>query len=224
MPMTRSQKKFLFDEEFASRAGGDLQIHDVPTRDDLRRAGEEAFAAGHASGRAEADAEIARTQAQALEAFSREFSTMKIAHESAYGAYAQEATRLAVAIGRKLAASLIEAQPLSEIEALVNACLRQVMGEARVVVRVHEAVLDSMQTAMEPLTSKLGFDGHVILLAEEGLAPGDCRVEWADGGAERDVAALSADIDQAIERLVSNSGVADATALPGLADDATQPA
>lgn len=224
MPMNKAQKKFLFDEEFASRAGGDLQIHDVPTRDDIRRAGEEGYAAGHAAGRAEADAEIARDQAQALEAFSREFSTMKIAHESAFGSYAQEATRLAVAIGRKLAASLIEAQPLSEIEAMVDACLRQIMGEARVVVRVHESVLDGIQASLEPLTQKLGFDGHVILLAEEGLAPGDCRVEWADGGAERDVAALSAEIDQAIERLVSNSGEAGADAQSAPADTVADPA
>jgi len=147
MHMNKPQKKFLFDEEFATHTSGALQALEVPTRDDLRRAGEEGFASGHAAGRAEADAEIARAQSQALEAFSREFSTMKIAHESAYGAYSQEATSLAVTIGRKLASSLIDAQPLGEIEALVNLCLRQIMGETRVVVRVHETVLDEIGRA-----------------------------------------------------------------------------
>ena len=48
-----------------------------------------------------------------------------------------------------------------------------------------------------------GFDGRLIVLAETGLAPGDCRIEWADGGLTRDRAATAAAIGEAVTRYVA---------------------
>ena len=35
------------------------------------------------------------------------------------------------------------------------------------------------------------------------LAPGDCRIEWADGGLTRDRAAVAAAISEAVSRYVA---------------------
>ena len=42
-----------------------------------------------------------------------------------------------------------------------------------------------------------------MVLAEPSLAPGDCRIEWADGGVARDRAATLATIDDAVARYVA---------------------
>jgi len=48
-----------------------------------------------------------------------------------------------------------------------------------------------------------GFEGRLILLAEPGMAPGDCRIEWADGGLVRDRAATEAAIGEAVSRYLA---------------------
>ncbi len=41
------------------------------------------------------------------------------------------------------------------------------------------------------------------MLAEPDIAPGDCRIEWADGGVKRDRAATEAAIAEAVARYVA---------------------
>jgi flagellar assembly protein FliH len=41
------------------------------------------------------------------------------------------------------------------------------------------------------------------VLAEPDVAPGDCRIEWADGGLTRDRAKTEAAINEAVEGYVA---------------------
>lgn len=199
--------KFLFETEFAANKPKlrGRRVWDIPpTEQDLEKKRQEGYAAGHSAGRAEAEAESARMEAQALERFSQAFLSLQAAREASLQNHARDAAEIAVAIAKKLAATLIEAQPLAEIETVLVDCLARVIGENRVVVRVHESLLDALQAKIDPLAQRLGFEGHVILLGEAGLAPGDCRVEWADGGVTRDMAGLAEQIDRAVVRLVAS--------------------
>ena len=42
------------------------------------------------------------------------------------------------------------------------------------------------------------FEGRLVVLAEPDIALGDCRIEWADGGINRDSAAADAAIGAAV--------------------------
>jgi len=42
------------------------------------------------------------------------------------------------------------------------------------------------------------FEGRLVVLAEPDIAVGDCRIEWADGGINRDSAAADAVIGEAV--------------------------
>ena len=46
----------------------------------------------------------------------------------------------------------------------------------------------------------MGFGGRLLLIADEGLGPGDCRLEWADGGIERQAQRTWVEIEQRIAR------------------------
>jgi len=46
-------------------------------------------------------------------------------------------------------------------------------------------------------------EDRLVVLAEPAMRPGDCRIEWADGGICRDSAAVTAAIDQAVSRYIS---------------------
>jgi flagellar assembly protein FliH len=41
-------------------------------------------------------------------------------------------------------------------------------------------------------------------MAEAAIAPGDCRIEWADGGLKRDRAATELAIAEAVERYIAS--------------------
>jgi flagellar assembly protein FliH len=42
-----------------------------------------------------------------------------------------------------------------------------------------------------------------VVLAEPHIAPGDCRIEWADGGINRDSSAADAAIGEAVARYLN---------------------
>ena len=54
------------------------------------------------------------------------------------------------------------------------------------------------QGHIAPLAASTGFPGKLVILGDESLAGSDCRVEWADGGAERDTARTWQEIEAAV--------------------------
>jgi flagellar assembly protein FliH len=70
------------------------------------------------------------------------------------------------------------------------------------VVRVNEAQHESVGKPIEEMVRNRGLAGHLIVLAEPGIATGDCRIEWADGGVNRDRSTTEAVIDEAVTRYV----------------------
>ena len=206
--------KYLFDTEFlpdmAHLEGENSVGWDVPpTREEVEAARAESFSAGHAAGRAEAEAESLRIQAHVLRQFAEQFVALKQSQEAILRESTKDAVAIALAVGRKLAETLVAAHPLVEIESLLAHCLSRLMGEARIVLRTHDSLLDALQERIDEVTRRSGFDGHIILLGDETIALGDCRIEWADGGGERDMSKLAGDIEISIRRMVQ-AGVADA--------------
>ena len=111
-----------------------------------------------------------------------------------------DAAELAFAIANKLAPALMARQPMEEVRALVAECLQMMPMEPRMVIRIPDSLIEPLQEKIDQITVQAGFEGKIALLAEPSLTGADCRVEWADGGAERDVAALSYKIEDAVAR------------------------
>ena len=70
------------------------------------------------------------------------------------------------------------------------------------VVRVNDALHATAREKLDEIVRARGFDSRLVVLAEPDIAPGDCRIEWADGGVTRDSAATEAAIDEAVARYV----------------------
>ncbi len=118
------------------------------------------------------------------------------------GEIIQSAAEVAIVMCRKMLPTLAAQNALSEIEGHIVRTLTEVHGEPRVVVRVAAENIAALQAHIDTLSS--GFDGEVVLMADEQLPTGDCQVMWADGGNDRDVERTWAEIDKAIEQIVSN--------------------
>jgi flagellar assembly protein FliH len=72
-----------------------------------------------------------------------------------------------------------------------------------VVMRVNDQLQQSAREKLEETTRACGFDGRLVVLAEPEIAPGDCRIEWADGGVKRDRATIEGAIEESVARYVA---------------------
>jgi flagellar assembly protein FliH len=194
--------KFMFDHDFAPTA---------PVKPTIPLAAHEAAlleadGAGYRRGFAAAKAEIlAEAEERSAAALQRIAATLEGVMRGLSGVEARletEAVDVAVAVAKKLAAALIEREPLVEISALAMDCFRHLVNAPHVVVRVNDAQQESVGKPIEAMVRTRGLAGHLIVLAEPGIATGDCRIEWADGGVNRDRGATEAVIDEAVARYV----------------------
>lgn len=167
--------------------------------DVARRKGEET---GLARGRSEAIAAFDKQVAAALSAIAQQTATIA----KSVAAEAQAAGRsvdLALAIVRKLHPALVERQGLAEIEAVLSQCLESLKQEPRLVAYVHSARLDALQERLAHLSAASGFDGRVVLIGDDAMGESDCRVEWADGGVEREAGRIWRAIEDTLNRYIA---------------------
>ena len=78
--------------------------------------------------------------------------------------------------------------------------------------RLNDALYDAVREKLDGIARAHGFEGRMVVLGEPAIAPGDCQIEWADGGVNRDNAGTDAAIGEAVARYVSaRRGLAGAT-------------
>ena len=192
--------KFNFDNVFGTKGGA------TPTAAPRARS---TFSAAEVEtirqemflqGKGDAEALSAALRAQTLGAIAQSLTIVVSQFDAAVVAMRQESAALALAVGRKLAETALAAFPMTEVEALVADCLHKLHNEPRLVIRVPADCADPIRADIDALCTQHGFDGRVIIIAEPALAGADCRVEWANGGIERDLASTFASIEQSAER------------------------
>ncbi|NIR76360.1 MAG: hypothetical protein GWO12_14810 [Gemmatimonadetes bacterium] len=199
-------RKFLFETSFEPDdmcgPGGDKPAKPKFDEEDLEKARAEGFAAGQKAGERAARQAVEQQAAQALNAISARLADVSQAQARASERQTREVARAALTVVRKLFPRLVERHGLGEIEAVVSDCLERLREEPRIVIRVADSLLDEVETRVSALAARAGFDGRIVFLSQEDLQPGDVRVEWADGGAERDSDQLWREIDQVIAHVL----------------------
>jgi len=199
--------KFLFDTEFAQEAkrAAEPKINLAEHQSLLALARRDGEAAGFVAGEGKAMASIERQRALALAAVGDRMSGAAAALEALEARLEAEAVDIAVAVATKLAGALIEREPLTEIRRLVADCFANLRGVPHLVVRVNDDLLEDARTELTRLASERGFEGRLVLLAEPGIALGDCRIEWSSGGVMLDREDTTRRIVEAVNRFVASS-------------------
>jgi flagellar assembly protein FliH len=201
-----AMRKFLFDVSFDSPVADSAPSPQKPVEPrfsaaELEQARTKAFAEGQATAQAAARAAAEKTIADSLQRIVAQAGELLQAQEQAGQLATRTAIATAIAVLRKLQPELTRRKGLVEIEGVLAQCLGTMREEPRMLVRVHDSLLDPLRERLDAVTAAAGYEGRVVLLADDGLAAGDCRVEWADGGIERDTGRLWREIDAALARL-----------------------
>ncbi len=198
--MNAVTKKFLFDTDFAGTGHGRSGAI-APTEHALKVAEAETAAhrRGYADAQSDAAIESARRVADALEHIAAALVVANRALAAIETRIECEAVEVAVAVARKLSPALIAREPFAEIAALASECFRQLVTAPHIAVRVNDALYATAKERLEDIVRTRSFEGRLVVLAEPDIALGDCRIEWADGGINRDTAATEAAIAAAVD-------------------------
>jgi flagellar assembly protein FliH len=200
-------RKFLFDTSFDELepplAAGDAPAALALTRAEIDAARAEGLEQGRAAAIAEISGQIETRAAEALVSLDGQIAALLAARAEIAQETESQALALVRAVLQKSVPALCRKDPAAEIEALVVRCLTETLDEPRLVLRVSDLLFDTMQARLEPMSQANGYAGKFVLLADAALAHGDAKVEWADGGAERDTGRLIAEIDEILSRNVT---------------------
>lgn len=192
---------------------------------ELAAARQSGYDEGREAGAAEILRSLESTVAETLGAISDQLGSIAPLYTRALERSRAEAIDIARAITRKIVSGQAVDGILAAVESVITVILPRLMDEPRVVIRVSDDLLDPLQARLPAMTERCGFPGSLILLAEPTLSGPDCRVEWADGGAEHDAGSLWTEIDGLIERYIAGFGVDDdGGGVPGDGDTAGIPA
>lgn len=103
---------------------------------------------------------------------------------------------------KKAFPSLAEKVAHTQVASVLQTVFEHQSQEARLVVRVADAVLDDVIQQVEQQKQQHAFMGKVVVLADNALQLGDCRVEWADGGLERLQKQTQRGLEEALVRVL----------------------
>lgn len=209
-------EKFLFDTSFDSerdreakaRAAAEAAAAEEPpaptfSEEDLAAARETAFAEGKAAGIAEAEASQTRRLADGIDVLLPQFAGLTEELAQLDAARHRDSLEAAMTVVRKLFPRLARDHGLAEMQAVVDDCLERLRDEPRLMIRSADQDLDALKERIEASAAQCGFEGKLVFLVDERIPAGDLRIEWADGGAERDMAGLWKEIDGVIARALA---------------------
>ncbi|MBB2962061.1 FliH/SctL family protein [Methylobacterium sp. R2-1] len=196
----RASRPFLFDTDFGRPRGPSPADAEAAARTEAERAALEAaaYARGLQDGRAEAALQEQARLADALTRVGLAAAGLLNQSDARDGERESQALAFAQALARRIAGEALDARPLAAVEEAARSALRHLRGVPHLVLRVNEALVDEAETLMRRLSREHGFEGRLVVLGEPDMAPGDARLEWADGGVVRERARIESALEAAL--------------------------
>jgi flagellar assembly protein FliH len=223
-------RKFTFDNDFdaprvtAAKPEPEIAVEDLPpppppaptfSEEELEAAVAEArktaLAEGQAKGKADATAQTERLTATALTTIGQHFAKVDGEVKAAAEQIRETSLELSLAMVRRLFPEFARQHGLEEVKELLGRCLDNLRTEPRFTVKVASGQAETLKNEVEALAQSRGFEGRIVVAAEESLKPGDCRIEWSQGGMIRSADEIWKAIEAAMEQALI-SGEQDAAA------------
>ena len=202
--------RFLFDNDFATpppevvAVSEEDQEEEVPKieleihLEEMRKADAAAYERGLQDGLRSVEAEAHQQVAQEARRLADAADKMITMVDADLRRIEVEATILCVAIAKKISGFALDNYPHIQVMSLVEECLAPLRDVRHLAIRVNEMDVEKLKQPIESLAAKSGFEGRLLILGEPETRPGDCRIEWADGGVVFERNAILASVDAAI--------------------------
>ena len=107
--------------------------------------------------------------------------------------------KLALSIVTKLVPTLQNEQAEAVIKKFLEDNFKNFSQEAKLSFYFNSAVIAQAQQILAELARKYDFEGKITLHKDNSLGQSDCRVEWDNGGVERNSSALQSEVKELLE-------------------------
>jgi flagellar assembly protein FliH len=190
--VSTNANKYLFDRDFRDPGGGSKNLAA------LQEAEQRGYAQGVAEGRRLAAAEADAQLVAAMRRIADSAGSLLAGLDARQGQAEEEALAFGSALGRKLAGTALAAYPLEAILEAARASFQHLRGVPHLVVRVNDALVETVEAHVQRMSRERGYEGRLVVIGEPEIAPGDARIEWADGGIVREQKRTDEAVDQAL--------------------------
>lgn len=212
-------RRFNFDNDFQvedermraemarQQEPADQPVYTPPpsfSEEEIQNASRTALEQGIQQGREEARQMVENALAAVIENAVSQMESLLNAEQARVDLVQKIALNTTIATIKKIWPSILQQLGLPLIESTLRQSMDYNPEEPRLVVRVHDSLLDAVVQRLPQIQAQQAFAGKVIVLADVNVISGDCKIEWADGGMERLSRTLSQQLDNALERLISN--------------------
>ena len=193
-------RKFLFDLTFDNGMNKKSAEREKPkptySQEQLDEAKKLAYEEGLAAGQRAMMEDQQQYLNVLLSQMDQKLSHVLEASKSIWERQLQQCQEIALVIARKIMPSYVARHGIDEVDSIVSKIIGEMGREPRLVFRVNESQFDDAKTRIDAIASQAAYAGKLVILGDPELGPSDCRIEWADGGIERDIKTLWQDIDR----------------------------
>lgn len=194
---------------------------------ELQAAKKSAFEEGRASGIKE-EAEKRDTEEHARQQHIEQAMTRLItatqSYESQFHAFKTAQTTELAALVRllvqKIAGDVLADAPAQTLNSMIEDCLNILQSQPKVIASVHPSIRETIAEKLEQMAENHHLEIAIIVKADEALRPGEARLQWPDGQAERNLNEIWQQIDIIINQ-INFSQLAGAS--PAMASSENQP-
>lgn len=193
IPQGAVSKRFLFNSDIDEQADvSEVVVPPEPTisvaeHERIVKAAEEAaFQRGRLDAQQAIEAKEAQSSATQLQHLNGRLEHLLARLDQELKAQDERLASMAMLIARRLCGHLVEEYPLGEVEALLAECLAPLRKTPQILVEVPAEDAEALNEKLEHLILNHSFEGKVHVVKSAGMARGDCRIEWPEGGIVRD--------------------------------------
>jgi len=159
---------------------------------------QQAFLDGQADQRGRDESATAQALAQISQACAQALEQL----DEVVAGYRSQCADLAMATGEALAEAALEQFPRAPLMAALEALSDEVAGAGRLTIRV-AADSNQTQSAIQKAAEETGLAGRILIRHEPDAAAAAFIVEWPDGRAEYDPAAIAQRVRAALQSALS---------------------
>jgi flagellar assembly protein FliH len=165
---------------------------------------EEGFAAGLADGEAATLAGIEARSAAALDGLGQDLAALAGRQAERLARIERQSVEVTLAVVKLLFPALTALAGTTECEAVIADALAATIEEPRLILRAAAPLAEALEPKLTAAAERAGFAGRLTIIADSALAEDAVRLEWAEGGVERDPQRLMAIIESAAKRGLSD--------------------
>jgi len=200
-------KKYFFDlNNFNDDFGPEPEVPPPPvfSQEELDGAQKSSYDRGKRDGLAEAKASRDKQVADLVGRIAQNFSTLFAAEDARMSLYESETICLARAIFERLFPGLNERHGLAEVERVIMGVLESHRMRPEIVIEVAPDYVEPVRISINEALKGAHGNGSCAVEGNPALGPGDCRMRWNDGGAERGAARIAGQIAEVLEQTLAD--------------------